>query len=138
MSKQFELYCKEKHIAHQTSITYSPTSNSYSEMAVRRCKFAFRHAKMTKYCTQQLLRQIQTLHLSDYQVSPQEMFLKCCITPAQLSSTFKVIPLDLEKEWQTREDFQIERIKKAQKISKIQGYNKGDIIVVQDTNKAGR
>ena len=122
---QFELYCKEKHIAHQTSSPYYPTYNSYSEMVVRRCKFALMCTELTKQCPQQLLRQSQTLHLSDCQASPQEMFLKYHITPSQLSTTFKVVPQDWGKKIKTREEFQMERINKAQNIQNVQGYHKG-------------
>lgn len=55
--RKFKTYCKDKHIAHQTSSPYCPMSNSYSQMAVRRCKFTLRDVEMTKQCPQQLLQQ---------------------------------------------------------------------------------
>ena len=84
-------------------------------------------------CAQQLLRQLQMLHLSDCNASAQEMFLKRRIMPATLTTT-----LDWEKERKQMEEFRVHRINKAQNTRKVRGYVQGDKVIVQNVDKAAR
>ena len=73
-SMLFENYCYMRGIQHQMSAPYKPTGNSIVEGSVKLCRWALRRATLTKQSVHQLIRQRQSLWLSDCNASSQELF----------------------------------------------------------------
>ena len=103
-----ETFCYCKGIHHQTSAPYNPTGNTMAENGVKLCKWALRRSRLTKQSPHQLLRQRQSLWLSDCQASAQELFLKCRIVPHHLNTIRNPLKiLDWDKEIESREKVRV-------------------------------
>jgi hypothetical protein len=119
------------------SAPYNPTGNGISENSVKLCKWALRRASLTKQSPNLLLRQRQSLWLSDCQASAQELFLKRRITPNHLSINRSTIKeLDWGKEINSREAVRVQRTENMIKKSKtVKNYKIDDQVIIQDLKK---
>ena len=138
-----ETYCYRKWISHKTSAPHNPIGNGIVEGSVKLCKWALRRASLTKQSAHQLLRQRQSLWLSDCKASTQELFLKRRITPHHLSiirdPETPLKKFTWKEEIECREAVRVERKKNLIKNSKtVKNYRGGDRVIIQDNDKEGR
>ena len=132
-SMLMESYCHKKRISHHFSAPYNPTGNTISENGVKTCKWALRRSRLTGQNAHMLLRQRQSLWLSDCCASSQELFLKRRITPHHLNTDGVTRKLDWEKERESREKVRVARTERLIKNSKkIKNFKVGDFVVCQD------
>merc|ERR1712059_48178 len=138
-SMLMESFCYKKGISHQCSAPYNPTGNTMAENGVKLCKWALRRARLTKQSAHLLLRQRQSLWLSDCQASAQELFLKRRIVPHNLNTIRNPLKiLDWDKEIESREKVRVARTEKLIKNSKTaKNFKIQDQVIIQDNDKEG-
>ena len=135
---EFAEYCERKRISHELSSAYSPTSNAYSEVGVKLCKYALRRASVTGQDPATLLNLYQDLTLSDCNSSPKELFMK-----RRLRTTLGLSLLILEKnkkyDWENeirlREEARMSRQIRDQSSSPNQDFAVGDAVRIQSALK---